>query len=219
MDTKINHCEGSLHSAHNDPNKVIGLWVTKSSPSQVTVTLMWGNNPTQKGFLIQNLTSILVSRLTLNQSGHTKPTITLHTFSIPPHGLHVLSLPGRKGTQLNIPVLTVLFLAYLPQPILADIYSCELSIAPKCAAATNTLYHSSGYPRASVLGCQASVFHDFVQPYNSGTCWKKENKIWNDFACSMNEIWYPFFNCITAIVQTGWLKVIQTQHPDHHLHL
>ena len=64
------------------------------------------------------------------------------THTTPSQGQHVLSSPGRTGTLLYTPLLTVLFLSYLSPTDLTDILSCELSIAPRCVAATNTFYHS-----------------------------------------------------------------------------
>ena len=138
-DTKNNDCEDSDCSGHNDPNEVIGLQFTVTGPSQVTVNFLLGNIPSQKGFITQNLASVLVDRL------NSQPIWSCATNDHPTHTLH--PMPGttsgfltRKDRHPTPPSCSYFSVSYIPPPTyVTDILSCELSIIPKSVAATNTL--------------------------------------------------------------------------------
>ena len=181
MDTRINYCGASHCSDHNDPSKVIRLWVTVTCPLQATATLMWGNNPSKKGFLTQDLAFIWVQRLNSQPIRWCAPLTT-----------DVLLTRKDRHPPLNswfyYPVSDV------PAPTyITDILSCELSITAKCVAATNAFYHTSSYPGLSVLKFQALACCYYAHAYNNSRCWEKnKSKLWNDFVHRMNEIWYHF---------------------------
>ena len=100
-------------------------------PSQATVTLMWGNICTQKGFLTQNSAYTLVS--TLNSKAIRSYIVNNH----PTHILHPTSgvacaLLTRKDRYSFQLLLLSLFCSQIPAPaILYMLYpSCEFSIMP-----------------------------------------------------------------------------------------
>ena len=76
------HCKALLCWGYIDFNKVNALQVTVTSHSQVTVTIMWVNNPSFLGHLTQNWVCIWFNRLIQIpsvMSGNDHPTHTLHS--------------------------------------------------------------------------------------------------------------------------------------------
>ena len=186
-----------------------------TSHTQVTVTLMWENNPTQKGFLTQNVASILVSRLNSQTTRPCASMTTLHTSSIPHWGPHVLSSQGRPNTQHFNPALTVFFLTYLSPPMYQTLFHVSSTLHQNVLLPPTHFIIPAVTP-VSVLRCWASACHDYSQPYNRTF---GEEKRYEITSCA---VWMNFgthFNCITVMVQTGCLQVIPTQSPDHYLHL
>ena len=139
------------------------LWVTVTSHSQVIVTLVWVNNHTLSGFLTQNMAFICFNRLNSRSIGSCMVMTTLHTCSIPPQGLHMLSF-ARKDWYPSLLLLLSLTFAFIPIPAILFLPF------PSCYWAQN-FKQPSNYPRASVLGCQALAHHDHTKPYSNCISW------------------------------------------------
>ena len=110
--TVESHCLG-----HNDLNKICELQVTVTGHPQVTVTLVWVNNPTLLGFLTKNLAFTWFNRLNSRPIGLCMVMTTLHTSSIPPLELQMLCLPGRRGTHHCFSCYHLLIHTYLSQQL------------------------------------------------------------------------------------------------------
>ena len=130
VNTEINYGGGSHCSGHNDPNKVIGLWVTVTGPSQVIVTLIWGNNP-YKVFFTQKLVSILVGRQ--NYQSIRSCTSNSHPTHIPNSTLGTAcAIITRKDMHPTLHSCSYCSVSYIAVPIyLTDILSSKPYISSK----------------------------------------------------------------------------------------
>ena len=109
------HHEESYCFGHIDLNEMCKLQVTVTGHSQVIVTSAWANNPTLLDFPTQNLAFIQFNRWDLRATGSCMVMSTIHTFSIPPWGLHIYFFI-RKDRYQSLPSLAITNHSFIPIP-------------------------------------------------------------------------------------------------------